>query len=297
MNKSTPHPLGKRAVNAVLLGVFVNLILCVFKIVSGMYGNSYALVADGIESGLDVFSSLVVLCGLKIALTPADESHPYGHGKAESIATAAVGFVLLVSALALSIESVHEIITPQHAPKPFTLIVVIAVVVIKDILARFVGTVAEEVHSTSVQADGWHHRADLLTSAAAFLGISIAVLGGEGYEPADDYAALIASCIIAFNGIRMVWAGLNEIMDSAAPLHFLERVRVLSKTVDGVMDVDECRVRKSGLGYLVDIHVIVDGDITVRKGHEVARAVRRTLSGSTLAIRDALVHIEPFERV
>ncbi len=296
-NHPTSPAIGKRAIHAVLIGIIANSFLCASKILGGVYGNSYALIADGVESALDIFSSLIVLGGLKIALAPPDESHPYGHGKAESLSTVVVGLILLVSALALTVESIREILTPQHAPESFTLAILIAVVAIKDVVSRFVGQVADEVQSTSVQADGWHHRADLFTSAVVFLGISIALMGGPGYEAADAYAALVASAIIAFNGCRMLWAALNEIMDSSAPHTLQEQVRALAKTVEGVMDVEECRVRKSGLGYLVDIHVIVDGNISVREGHDVARAVRRTLSRSSLSVRDALVHIEPFERV
>ena len=283
------------AIRSVLCGLIVNTILSIIKIISGIAGNSYALIADGIESALDIFSSLIVWGGLKISSSPADSGHPYGHGKAESLAAIVAALLLIGGAIGISIESIREILIPHHAPAPFTLVVLVGVVTIKLILARFVFRVSQEANSTSLHADAIHHKSDAMTSAAAFFGISIALIGGEGYESADDFAALFASGVIGFNGYSIFRHALNEVMDSQPQNEIDKQVRALAEAVPGVRGIDECRVRKSGLLYLVDIHVMVERTLTVHDGHEIARLVRRTLSTSPLKIRDALVHIEPWE--
>src|SRR5262245_37560680 len=181
---------------ATLWSVLINTILALIKIISGLIGNSYALIADGIESTLDIFSTTVVWGGLKIAARPPDKNHPFGHGKAEPLAALVVSLALLGTAFGLALQSVREILTPHHAPAAFTLFVLIGVIVTKEILFRFIFKVGEDIRSTAVKGDAWHHRSDAITSAAAMVGISIALLAGEGYESADDWAALLACGVI-----------------------------------------------------------------------------------------------------
>lgn len=224
-------------------------------------GNSYALVADAIESASDVFTSIIVLTGLKIARKPADETHPYGHGKAEPFAGILIAAALLIAAIIIIIQSLHEIITPQHAPEPFTLIVLVVVVIIKELLFRYIIKVGNSVDSVAVKNDAWHHRSDAITSGAAFIGIAIALIGGNGYEQADDYAALCASAIIIYNAFRLFKPALFEIMDTAPSPEVINKIIENFLNIDGVVAIDKCFARKMGFQDYIDMHVIVDGKI------------------------------------
>jgi cation diffusion facilitator family transporter len=280
-----------------VVGIFINAALAIVKIAAGVIGNCYALIADGIESTLDIFGSLVIWFGLKVAAEPADEDHPYGHGKAEALAAIVVALIVIAAALGLAAQSIREIVTPHHAPAPFTLIVVIAVVMIKETLFRKVIHASDEIGSTAVKTDAWHHRSDAITSGAAFIGISIALIGGPGWEPADDWAALFACGLIAFNGWRLLVPALQETMDIAAPEALRGEVARLAGEVAGVAVIEKCRVRKAGLEYYVDIHVGVAADLTVREGHRIGHDVKDALREAQPAIADVLVHIEPIENI
>jgi cation diffusion facilitator family transporter len=280
-------------VRSTLLGVFINALLAAVKAIAGILGNSYALIADAIESTSDIASSLVVLGGIKIASHPADEDHPYGHGKAEPLAAMVVAVALITAAVGIAIQSIREVITPHHAPAPFTLIVLVLVIATKELLFRYVFRVGVEAHSTAIKTDAWHHRSDALTSSAAFIGISIALIGGPGYESADDWAAMFASCVIAYNGVRLLKPTVAEIMDAAPPRDIEVQVRKAAAAVDGVIELDKCLVRKMGLTYYVDLHVVVDGNVSVRQGHDVAHRVKDAIRHSNPKVSDVLIHIEP----
>jgi len=282
-----------RGVNSVLIGLSSNVFLAAIKIIAGILGNSYALMADGIESTLDIFSSVVVLGGIKISEMPADENHPYGHGKAESLAAMSVSLILLMAGIGIAIKSSLEIMHPHHTPAFFTLIVLVVVIVIKEILFRFLYTVGKSVNSLSIETEAWHHRSDALTSIAAFIGISIAIMGGKGYESADDWAALAASGIILFNGFNMIRQSVREIMDHAPDHETENAIRSIAGKVDGVFAIEKCRIRKSGLNLFVDIHVEVDGHMQVHQAHLIGHNVKDALVASPLGIADVLVHIEP----
>lgn len=286
----TPHQKGIRSA---FIGIVVNALLALIKGLAGFFGNSYALVADAIESASDVVSSFIVVSGLRIASKPRDENHPYGHGKAEPFAALIVALSLFGAAAIIIRQSIHEIITPHHAPAPFTLIVLILVVVTKESLFRFVFRVAEEVQSTAVRTDAWHHRSDAITSGAAFIGISIALIGGNGYESADDWAALFASLIIIYNAYHLFRPALDELMDAAPSAELVQQIRSAAAAVPGVITLEKCYVRKMGLEYFVDMHVVVNGSLTVREGHLIGHNVKDALCASHPHIVDVLVHIEP----
>ena len=273
--------------------MIVNFIFAAAKILGGLIGNAYVLIADGIESALDIAGSLVIWGGLKFAARPPDETHPYGHGKAEPIAAVVVAFGVLAAALGLATESVREIRTPHHGPAPFTLGILIVVIVVKEILFRYVNRIGRNVESTAVQTDAWHHRSDALTSAAAFIGISAALIGGRGWESADDWAALFACGVIAANGVRLLRPALSEIMDTAPRGEIVDRVRNAACAVPGVIEVEKCFVRKMGVSYYVDLHVLVNGSISVYEGHELAHRVKDAIRATNPRIADVLVHVEP----
>lgn len=287
-------PTGEQAgLRTSALSIGVNMALAAAKIVAGAIGNSYALIADGIESIADVMSSLVVWGGFWVAARPADEDHPYGHGRAETVAALIVAGLLLSSAVVIAIQSIKEITNPDRAsPAPFTLLVLLAVICIKEWLFRKVFRAGAALESSSLQGDAWHHRSDAITSGAAFMGISIALIGGPAFKSADGFAALVACGIIAVNGVGFARRAINDLMDTAVS-DKLVSVRSCAESVDSVTGVDECRIRKSGIRYLVDIHVQVDGSLSVRRGHEIAHEVKRALMGRDPSILDVLVHVEP----
>jgi len=275
------------------LALLINALLAAIKIAAGVLGHSYVLIADGIESTADIFSSIVVWGGLRVAVLPADENHPYGHGKAESVASVIVSMLLLGAALLIAVQSVREILTPHQAPAWFTLPVLLVVIVTKETLFRFAFRAGQSLESTALKSDAWHHRSDALTSAAAFIGITIALVGGPGYESADDWAALIACGVITWNGLRLLRAALDEVMDASVSPEIVAAVRKLAADVENVRGIDKCRIRKSGLHLALDIHVIVDGSLTVREGHDIAHQVKDRLLASQHRIKDVTVHIEP----
>jgi cation diffusion facilitator family transporter len=284
----------ERSAGLVLRGILLNAVLAAAKLAGGILGNTYALIADGAESTLDIFSSLLVWAGFRVAARPPDANHPYGHGKAESVASLAVAVFIFGMAGWVGFHAVHEIITPHLAPKWWTLPLLAGVVAVKMWFSRRVKVLGMEAGSTALGVEALHHWTDAITSAAAFIGIAIALIGGDGWEAADDWAALFACVIIAFNGAAMVMKALGEVMDTAVPARFENEVRALALDVPGVGALDKVRMRKSGLSYLVDIQIRVDGELSVRAGHDIAHAVKDTLIASTPhRISDVTVHVEP----
>lgn len=278
---------------AALAGMLVNVVFAAAKISAGLFGNSYVLIADGIESALDIAGSVVIWGGLKFASRPPDETHPYGHGKAEPLAAGIVAAGVLCASVGLAIQSVREIFTPHHGPAPFTLVVLIVVIVVKEFLYRVVIRVGKDVESTAVQTDAWHHRADALTSTAAFIGISIALIGGEKWYSADDWAALFACAVIGINGWRLLFPALHEMLDTAPRGEIVTNIDRAASSVAGVVLVEKCLVRKMGISFYVDLHIGVDGNISVRAGHDIAHEVKDAIKQTDRRIADVLVHVEP----
>ncbi len=276
-----------------LVGLVVNFILAAAKITAGLLGNSFVLIADGIESALDIAGSAIIWGGLKVAARPPDDTHPYGHGKAEPVAAVIVSLGVIAAAFGLAVQSAHAIFQPHSAPRPFTLVVLVIVVVVKEMLYRSVIRIGKDVESTAVQTDAWHHRTDALTSIAAFIGISIALLGGPAWQSADAWAALFACALIGANGYRLLNPALHEIMDTAPRGEIVDAIRAAAAAVPGVVHLDKCLVRKMGLEFYVDLHVGVDERITVRAGHSIAHEVKDAIRGTDGRIADVLVHIEP----
>src|SRR5207249_2502267 len=282
-----------RGRRATLIGLASNTLLTAAKFVAGILGHSHALVADAVESLADIFSSVIVWRGLVVAAEPADEDHPYGHGKAEPIAAAVVSTMLLLAAAGITIQAAREILQPHHAPSGFTLIVLILAVAAKECLFRVVMREGIRVESSAVRTDAWHHRSDAITSLAAGIGISISLIGGRGYEGADDAAAIVAAAIIAWNGGRLLRPSLNELMDASPDPAIAERIRDIAATTPGVARVEKCVVRKMGYDFFVDMHVEVDPKMTVQRAHEIAHVVKDTVRGELPVVHDVLVHIEP----
>lgn len=285
----------KVAIKTAQWSILGNTVVAMGKGVAGYFGNSYALIADAIESVSDVLSSLLVLFGLKYATKPADENHPYGHGRAEPLLTFLVVLFLLSSATVIAYESIIHITTPHETPKPYTLIVIAVIIVVKELFYRIVSKKSKETKSTVLKGEAWHHRSDAITSLAAFIGISIALIFGKGYESADDWAALLSSLLIFYNSYLIFRPALGEIMDE----HFYDDVvldiRNISESVEGVVNTEKCFVRKTGLKYHISLHVRVNSSLSVKEGHNIAHNVKNKLQSELPEIESVLIHIEPHD--
>ena len=275
--------------------MLVNALLALVKLVAGIAGNTYALVADAVESTADIFASLVVWGGLRVASRDPDEEYPFGYGKAESVAAAVVAIMLVAAAIGISFEAVREIRTPHKTPAPWTLLVLVAVLFVKFVLFRRTLSIGEQAGSTAGKADAWHHLSDAITSAAAFIGISIALWGGEGWEQADDWAALFAATVIFYNGILLIRPALHDLMDRMPGSEIIGSVRSAAEGVPSVLAVEKLSARKAGLVYYVDIHVQADPSMSLHDSHELSGAVKSAIRARVPTVAGVLVHMEPFE--
>lgn len=283
------------AIKATYFSIAGNALLAVIKWLTGYFGNSYAMIADAIESTTDIFASILVLMGIKYASKPADKDHPYGHGRAETLVTFIVVGFLIVSATVIAYESVRHIRTPHEMPKSYTLWVLGAIILWKELSYQWVIRKSRETNSSSLKADAWHHRSDAVTSVAAFIGISIALIGGTGYEAADDWAALFASAFIIYNAWLIFRPALGEIMDEHQYDDLIAQIREVAIRVEGVKGTEKCFIRKAGMKYLVDLHAKVDAEIPVRQGHKIAHRLTDVLKKEIPLIGYVLIHIEPEE--
>ncbi|MCM2301548.1 MAG: cation diffusion facilitator family transporter [Flavobacteriaceae bacterium] len=281
------------AIKTTYFSLASNLALAIIKAIAGIFGNSFALIADAIESTTDTLASFLVLFGLKYANKPADKNHPYGHGKAEPLITFMVVGFLFISATVIAYESIRNITTPHESPKLWTLIVLAAIIIWKEISFRIVIKKSKETNSSSLKADAWHHRSDAITSVAAFLGISIALYFGKGFETADDWAALFAAGFIIYNGYLIFRPALGEIMDEQLYDELIEEIRNVSLMVDGIIGTEKCFIRKAGMKFHVDLHAIVDAEITVKHGHDLSHQLKDKLRLEIPNLEHILIHIEP----
>ena len=283
----------RKAVEATYFSIIGNTCLAILKGLAGFFGNSFALIADGIESTTDIFASFLVLLGIKYSNRPADENHPYGHGRAEPLITFLVVGFLITSATVIAYESVQNIQRPHDLPKSWTLFILGAIIIWKEYSYQLVMRRGIETNSSSLKADAWHHRSDAITSVAAFIGISIALVFGKGYESADDWAALFASCFIFYNSYLIFRPALGEIMDEHLYDDLIEHIREVSRKVEGVIDTEKCFIRKSGMKFHVDLHVIVKATISVKEGHDIAHILKDTLRQEIPQLGHVLIHVEP----
>ncbi len=284
----------ERSIRTAQAGLLINVVLVVVKLIAGIVGNTYALVADAVESSTDVFSSLIVWAGLSIAARPADEDHPFGHGKAEPLSAAVVSLLLLGAATGIAILAIREIRTPHHSPAPWTLGVAAGVIIIKEILYRRVSRVAREVGSTAIAADAWHHRTDAISSIAAFAGISVALWGGAGWESADDWAALLAAIVAGVNGVRALKPAIAHLMDAAPGSDVRDAARSAALSVEHVRAVESLNIRRSGLGFFVYLHVQADPWMTLDEAYVLSGKVKTAIMATIPQALSVLVHMEPY---
>lgn len=281
------------AIRTTYFSIIGNTSLAIVKGFAGFFGNSYALIADAIESTADIFASLLVLFGFKYAERPADVNHPYGHGRVEPLNTFLVVAFLVTSATIIGYESIQNIQIPHEVPEWWTLIVLGVIILWKEISYRFVIKKSREINSSSLKADAWHHRSDAITSILAFVGISIALIFGKGYETADDWAALLASCLILYNAYLIFRPALGEMMDEHVYDDLINEIRAVSLQVAGIEGTEKCFIRKAGMNYHIDLHAIVDGEISVKDGHALAHALKDHLRETIPNLGHVLIHVEP----
>ncbi|MCX6754675.1 MAG: cation diffusion facilitator family transporter [Candidatus Nomurabacteria bacterium] len=285
----------KTAVKTIYFSIFSNALLAAIKWIAGYFGNSYALIADAIESTTDIFSSTLVLFGLKYSNRPADKNHPYGHGRIEPLITFLVVGFLIASATIIAFQAIHNIKTPHELPKAYTLIILGGIIIWKETSYRLVLKKSKETKSSSLKADAWHHRSDAITSVAAFIGITFALIMGKGFESADDWAALFASGFILYNCYLIFRPALGEIMDEHTHDDIIFKIREISKKTPGIIDTEKCFIRKTGMKYHVDLHITVDSKITVKEGHTISHVLKNKLVEEMPEISNVLIHIEPNE--
>jgi cation diffusion facilitator family transporter len=292
----------QRGLRATFLGIAVNVVLGAAKFLAGIFGHSHALIADATESFADIFNSLVIWRGIVVAAEPPDKEHPYGHSKAEPLAAAFGAVMLLAAALWIAGKAainIYQFLYPQISDMPreplraFTLVVLVVVIVVKEGLFRFVIGEGDATDNSAVKTDAWHHRSDAITSAGAFIGISIALIGGEKFSWADDAAAIFCAIIIGLNGWLLLRAPLSELMDEAPDPKIVERIRQIAAGTSGVARVEKCFVRKAGHLFFVEMHVEVDPQMTVLRSHEIAHDVKDKIRETMPNVSDVLVHIEP----
>jgi cation diffusion facilitator family transporter len=282
-----------------IVGFFASILLAMLKLAAGVWGLSTALVADAIESLADTVGSVLVWQALRVAAKPPDKDHPYGYGKAEALAALGVGVLLVAAALFIVSKALRDILTPHQPPAAWTLLVLLAVIAVKEILFRFVMQGADEFQSDAARADAWHHRSDAITSLAAFMGVSLAIWGPRWFNIpslvlADEVAAILASGVILMTAWHLSRPALDELLDAAAH-HMVERVVTVAKGVEGVWEIEKVFVRKSGPGYHLDMHLHVDPELTIRAAHALAGKVKATLKSEIPRLTSVLIHVEPGE--
>ncbi|KAA8475452.1 cation diffusion facilitator family transporter [Arcticibacter tournemirensis] len=286
-----------RGLRTTLIGIIVSGILAIIKALGGVFGHSYALIADAIESTADIFTSSMLWLGLKWSAKPADKEHPYGHGKAEALTAIGIALALTIAAFIIAKESIHNIITPHKVPEAYTLIILVVVIATKELLYRYVLKTGLEINSGAVKADAFHHRSDAITSAAAFIGITIGLIGGKGYEVADDWAALFASLIIVINAYKICRPAIGELLDEDLEPELNQKVKQLAAEIQDVILVEKCHTRKMGVMNHADLHIWVDKNLTVEQGHDIAHKVKNHVQKSLPQFIDVMIHVEPAKHI
>jgi cation diffusion facilitator family transporter len=283
----------KDKASPLLLSLVLNLIFAIGKGVAAFFGNSNALMADAGESLSDVFTSFIVWVGIITSIKEPDEDHPYGHGKAEPLASIAVATFLMIASILIASRGVERLWIPPEKPHKFTLLVLLAVIFFKELLYRYLRHKSKDVKSNAMLAEALHSRSDAITSFMALVGITISIYAGPKYIAADAYSSLIASVIIAYNAIRIFRPAFNEIMDAAPKQELINNIKSVAGQVEGVNEIEKCLVRKMGMKYLVDMHVVVNADLSVKEGHSIAHRVKDAVRNKLPEILDVLIHIEP----
>jgi len=284
------------AVKTVIFSILSNMCLACIKYSAGHYGHSYALIADSIESASDSVSSMLLLGAMLYASKKSNKHYPYGYGKAESLMTFISIGLVFICGVTIVWQSLHNLEQSRSAPEAFTLYILGAIIGWKELSFQYVSYHANTIQSLSLKADAWHHRSDALSSVAAFIGVSIAVLMGPGYEHADDWAALVAAMIILYNAYSLIHPAFNEIIDGNVYQDVEQSLRTIASSVPQVLHIEQCYLRKAGMFYHGELHIQVDPNLSVFQGHTIAHNVERAILHQMLAIQTLMIHVEPFNQ-
>lgn len=274
-------------------GMAISGVLALLKISAGLAGHSTAVVADGLESTADVFSSGFVLLGLTLAAKPADENHPYGHGRVEILTGLLIGLILTAGGALISFGSWERIGTP-HEPLAFYVIwPLIASIVARSGMSVFKFRYGRKIGSAALSADAWHDAMDSLSAVTALIAVSLTLLDPGRFVQADRYGGFLVGLIVVFAGVRVARDTAMQLMDTMPDDDMMVRIRTAAHTVPGVLGVEKCFARKTGLRYHVDLHLEVDPQMTVRQSHLIAHEVREQILQRLDWVADVLVHVEP----
>lgn len=273
--------------------LILNIALSAGKLLLGLAGRSNTLVADAAHSLSDCITDIGILIGVRYWSAPADDRHPYGHWRLESLVTIAMGISLLTVAGGLILHAWH-IFEAGKATTPawYTFLAAATTVIVKESMYRWTEHKAKKLQSRALSANAWHQRSDALSSLPASIAIGAATIFPDLHF-IDPIGAVIVSIFILFSAIRIISGALAELMDESLPPEKLSDIEKTVCAIDGVTDVHALRSRRNGPGFFLDLHVLVPGELTVRASHDIARNVRQTLIQSELHIMDAIVHIEP----
>jgi len=278
---------------AAILGMIGSGLLAVLKITAGLMGHSTAVFSDGVESAMDVVTSMVVLGGMTLALRPPDSNHPYGHGRAESIAGKTVSTILIVTGLLLAFNSLFGLTSTSHPPRLYAIATLVISIVVKVWLARYKMSLGTKIESASLQADAWNDRVDVVSALAALAGSGLAAYAPERFLYADRLGGGLVALVILYTGLRVFRDTSLELMDTSPSDELMARVRGVVAQVRGVVRLETCRGRKSGLGYFFDLHIEVDPEMKVRDAHEIAHQIKDRVRSAIPSVLDVLVHVEP----
>jgi cation diffusion facilitator family transporter len=293
--RTNPERTLRTGQGSALKAILVNTSLGGAKLMAGIFGHSYALIADACESFGDVIGSSITFYALKKAAEPPDKEHPVGHGRAETLAAMATSIALACVGALIFWQAAETLHQPRRSPNPLTLCVLVPVILAKEWMFHWMRSRGRKIGSQAIIADAWHQRSDVVTSIAALSGIIIAWAGGPGWAHADSWAAMVASVWLAGTGFWLLSPVLHELMEGAVDPALLKFISETSAECEGIKGVEKVWVRKLGMRLIVDLHIEVDPDITVQESHRLAHQVKDKLQTELPQVRDVMVHVEPYE--
>jgi cation diffusion facilitator family transporter len=293
--RTSPERSLRRGQGSALRGILLNGALGGAKFVAGLLGHSYAMVADACESFGDVAGSCVTLYGLRLAAEPADKRHPSGHGRAETLASMVTALALVTIGSLIFWHAMGSLGEPRPSPAPWTLLILLPVIVAKERMFHFIYARGKESGSPALVAEAWHQRSDVVTSIAALTGIVVAWIGGPAWSHADSWAAMLASVWVVGTGLWLLGPTLHELMEGSVDPALLDYIHDTSLACPGILGIDKVWVRKLGMRLMIDMHIEVDPDLSVQEGHRLAHEVKDKLQSELPQVRDVMVHVEPFD--
>ncbi len=270
----------------------MNIILAAFKVIAGIIGNISSMIADGVHTLSDVLTTFVVLLGLKISSKEADEGHPYGHEKYESVFAKVLSMLLLLTGIFIGYEAIKILISGEtRTPKLIALIAALLSIVVKEGMYWYTIKVAKKIKSVSMEADAWHHRSDAFSSIGTFAGVLGAQLGLPALDP---IAGIIVSIFVVKVGVDLYIKSVKELVDESASEEIIETITGKVESMNGVKGIKSLKTRVFGNRIYVDIEIFVDSNISVKSGHDIAEKVHDMLEAEVSDIKHCMVHIEPF---